>query len=441
MFAPGRLAWSGGAAILASAFAFQAAAGQHLPPVVTLRAVYRIADSASPAVRGAHAAARAAEFRVPAATRLPDPMIQLQLMNRNLPGLGLNDPLGMNQVQLTQTFPAPGKLRLAGDVAVAKADAARESVAEVTWSRRASAAMAFFELHRLDATLAITRETLHLLEGIGVSTAQMYAVGQSRQTDVLRAQLEVNRMTGEVEDLIRMRAAMAARLNAVLNRPATDSVGPTELPRLPEQLPSTDSLIDRALTSRGMIRSAVADLRAAAANERLARREIWPDLEVGVVYGQRGMPDGTTDRMVSLMLGATIPIWANSRQYRLRDEAAAMREMAAASLDALRAETGGRIAELVAQHAGTMRLRTLYARSILPQAEATARSARDAYQAGTVDFMTMLDALMVVNTYRAKLQQLDADAGSALAELEMITGSSLIPDDPYHGLAGGEGTR
>lgn len=398
--------------------------------------IYRAVDSASPAIRSADAAARAAESRVPGASRLPDPTVQLQLMNRNLPGLGLNDPLGMNQLQVTQMIPLVGKLGVAGQVAVARASAARESVAEVIWTRRAGAAMAFFELHRLDATLAITGETLQLLEGIGTSVTQMYAVGSARQADVLRAQLEINRMTGELDDMARMRAAMAARLNTLLNRSATDSIGATELPDIPEHPPSLDSLVACAATSRGMLRSATAAVQAATASDRLARREIWPDLEVGVIYGQRGMADGSTDRMLSLMLGATIPIWAKSRQYRMRDEAAAMRDMAVADLELLRTETRGRIAELIAQLNGTSRLRALYARSILPQAEATAHSARDAYQAGAVDFMTMLDARMVVNKYRERLQRLDADAGVAFTELEMLIGAPLLPGNPPVGRSG-----
>lgn len=414
---------------------------QQSSATVTLAAVYRAVDSASPAVRGAHAAVRAAESRVPGASRLPDPTVQLQLMNRNLPGLGLNDPLGMNQLQVTQMLPLNGKLGLAGKVAQSKANAARESVAEITWSRRASAAMAFFELHRLDATLAIAGETLRLLQGISTSVTQMYAVGEARQADVLRAQLEINRMTGEVEDMRRMRAAMAARLNAVRNQQPTDSVGMTVFPDLPDHPPPVDSLVARAFASRGMLRSAAADLQAATESQRLARREIWPDLEVGVIYGQRGMADGSTDRMVSLMLGVSVPIWANSRQYRMRDETAAMRDMAIAEQDAQRSDTRGRIAELVAELEGTSRLHALYARSILPQADATARSARDAYQVGAVDFMTMLDALMVVNTYREKLQQLDAQAGVAFAELEMLTGTPLIVGNPPVSQAANGGTQ
>lgn len=403
---------------------------QQSPPAVTLEDIYRAVDSASPSLRAAGASARAAASRVPGARRLPDPQVQLQLMNRDLPGFGLDDPLGMNQVQVMQMLPVPGKLGLAGRVAAAQAEAGRLQVREVAWTQRADAAMAFFELHRLDATLDVSRETLRLLADVDSTVTQMYAVGQVQQADVLRAQLEISRMTGEIEEMLGMRDAMAARLNAVLDRPVTSVVGPTVLPALPDTLPASDSLVARAMASRGMLRAGASTVVAATESERLARRDIWPDLQVGVVYGQRPMPNGSTGRMMSFMLGATIPIWAGSRQLRMRDEATAMREMAEADLDALQAQTRGRVMELVARFERTRRLRHLYLGSILPQAQATERSARSSYQVGAVNFMTLLDALMVVNGYREKLHQLDADAGAALAELEMLTAGPLIPGNP-----------
>jgi outer membrane protein TolC len=179
-----------------------------------------------------------------------------------------------------------------------------------------------------------------------------------------------------------------------------------------------------------MLRAGQSSLLAATEAEHLAAREIWPDLQVGVSYGQRPMTGGGTDRMVSLMLGASVPIWAGSRQRQMRNEAADMRQMAEADLEAMRLDTRGRIAGLLASLDRTRKLRQLYNNSILPQARATERSARSAYQSGTVDFMTLLDALMAVNGYREKLHQLDAETGVALAELEMLLGAPVIPGNP-----------
>jgi len=349
-------------------------------------------------------------------------------MNRELPGFELQDPLGMNQVQLTQMFPIPGtgKLGLAGDVAQSRADAEQAQFAESVWDQRSRAAMAFFDLYRTDASLAVMRETLRLLEAVSLTVNSMYAVGEAKQADVLRAQLETGRMSGQVADMAAMQRTMTARLNTILNRPPDARTGVPELPVFPDSLPSTDSLTALALASRGMIRAGADQVRAAEAAEQLAHREIWPDLELGVIYGWQPMPGGGTDQMLSLMVGASLPIWAGSRQMKLRDEAAAMRRMAEDDLAAMRADTRGRVAELVAELDRTRELRALYARTLLPQADATAASARTAYQVGGLDFMTFLDALMTAYGYRVDIHRLDAQEGQALAELEMVTAHPLL---------------
>jgi hypothetical protein len=125
----------------------------------------------------------------------------------------------------------------------------------------------------------------------------------------------------------------------------------------------------------------------------------------------------------------------------MRDEAAAMRQMAQAELDAMRAETRGRIGELVTELGRTRRLQRLYVHSVLPQAEATTTSARTAYQVGSVDFLTLLDAVMAVNTYRELVPQLEAQEGQALAELEMLTGLPLVPGVPAVADTTSGGTR
>ena len=425
--------------LLASPLMTAPVAGQAVPArlssvsdPLTIGALYRAVDSASPAIRAAQASALAAAARVPGTRRLPDPWIQVATMNRELPGFGLQVPLGMNQVQLTQMLPIPGtgKLGLAGQVAQSRADAELARVSESIWEQRNRAATAFYDLYRADATLRVMAESRQLLEGVSRTVTGMYAAGEAKQSDVLRAQLEVGRMTAQIADMTSMRRRMAARLNAVLDRAANEPTGVPELPEFPESLPSTDSLTALALASRGTIQAGADQVRAAAAAERLARRELWPDLEVGVIYGQQPMQGGGTDRMLSLMLGASLPIWAGSRQSKMRDEAVALRQMAQADLDAMRAETRGRVAELVAELERTRQLYTLYRQTLLPQTEATAASARAGYQAGNVDFMTYLDALMTANGYRTEIPRLEAEQGQSLAELEMLTGHPLVAATP-----------
>jgi outer membrane protein TolC len=178
-----------------------------------------------------------------------------------------------------------------------------------------------------------------------------------------------------------------------------------------------------------MLAAGAADVRAASAELTRARRELWPDLQVGVQYGQRRM-DADVDRMGSLMVGAALPVFARSRQLRMRDEAGAMQAMAEAELAQVRAETRGRIAEVHAALARRAAARALYRATVLPQADAATASSLVSYRTGAVDFMTVIDNRMSVNRYRRELLALEAAEGRAWAELEMLVGRPLLPATP-----------
>jgi outer membrane protein, heavy metal efflux system len=386
--------------------------------------VYRFTLTA-PRVIAASALADAAGSRISSAKRLPDPELQLGFMNRSLPSLAPMDPLGMTQIQLTQMLPVPGKLGLAGRIAADNASAAKARAVDVRWDIRGKAAMAFYDLYTAGAQLGIARETKRIVQDIAKISQTMYSVGDGRQADVLRAQVEVARMTEDITRMESMRASIAAQLAAILNVRTDTALAVSRLPALPDTLPSLDALIAEANRSRPMITAGEQDLRAAELGEKLAHKEIWPDLEVGVQYGWRSGDMGA-ERMGSLMLGATIPIYARSRQLKMRDEANAMRVIAAAELEAMRSETRGRITELYADFTRARNLRRLYATTVLPQAEGAVTASFAAYRVGDVNFMTVLDNQMVVNRYRQEAISLEAAQGKAIAEIEMLLGRSLF---------------
>jgi outer membrane protein, heavy metal efflux system len=391
--------------------------------------LYREVARTNPRAEAARSLARAADARVPSAKRPPDPQLQLGFMNYDVPSLRPMDALGMTQLQLMQMLPVGGKLGLAGRVAEARAAADEQRAADVAWEVRNQAAMAFYELYAADQSLTVARETLRLLQDIAATAEAMYRVGEGRQADVLRARVEIARMTEDTIRMQAMRTGMTARLGALLNRSAdTVVIASPALPGFPIAVPTLDSLQRVAGTSRPMITARIDDVRAAAASERLARREVMPDIQLGVQYGQRPGAMGT-ERMASLMSGASVPVFARDRQLRMRAEAGAMRAMADADLAMMRADTRARVAETHANLVRARNLAALYRTTVLPQAEAAAASALSAYRVGGVDFMTLLDDRMVVNRYRQELFVLEADQGKAWAELEMLLGRPLFDAD------------
>ena len=393
---------------------------------VLLGDLYTQVLRASPRAAAARALAQAAQARIPSAMRPPDPQVQLGFMNYIVPSLAPMPTLGMRQVQVMQMLPLGGKLALAGQVAGAQASAAGERAQEVTWELRSEVAMSFYDLYATDRRLEVMRGTVRLLQDIEKTAASMYRVGEGRQADVLRAQVEIARM---VEDTVRMQAmrqTMVARLNALLDRPTETPVGVPALPQFPDSIPARAWLDSLGHGNRPMIRAGLEEVRAAEASEQLARKEIWPDLQVGAQYAQRGGDMGGTEHMGSLMVGASIPIFARDRQYRMRDETSAMKQMANADVAMMRADTRGKIGEAYANLVRARNLVQLYRSTVLPQAEATVASALAAYRVGSVDFMTLLDDQMTVTKYRQELFALDAEQGKAWADLEMLASRALF---------------
>jgi len=413
------------AAALAALFPAVPAAAQDA--ALTLDSVYAAARLRNPSLRAAQAVADAASARVDGAGVLPDPTLQVGVMNFGLPGLETDMAMSMAPaIQAMQRVPFPGKLGLSARIAEQSTSMARAGAEERWWQVRTQAATAFYALYELDRKLDVSRQTLRLLQDFQQVARAMYGAGAGQQSDVLRAGVEIARMDAEVRRMEAMRTAGAARLNAILDRTAATPVPAVTYPAPPLATPARDTLLAWAEASRPRLARSLLGLEQADTRRTLAARQIWPDFTVGLAYGQRPGSAGTV-RMGSVMLGFSLPIHAGSRQLRQRDEADAMAAAAAADLRGERAQVDARIGELLAELDRARTLVRLYRTDVLPQAEADVTSSLASYRVGSIDFMTLVDAQMSLNRYRQELYTLLADYGRAVAALEGAMGRVLPP--------------
>lgn len=387
----------------------------------------------NPRLRASEAAAAAAAARVAESSTWPDPVLQIGVMNVGLPDLNADMASSMAPaIQLMQMVPFPGKPGLRGEVADVARSMADATASETWWTLRAEASTLFYGLYALDRRIEVMHTTLELLQSFQTVARSLYAAGTGRQADVLRADVEVARMDGEIRTLRARRTVVAARLNGLLDQPTGTAVPTPALGELPGTVPDADTLRRWAGDSRPSLERARLGVRQAGARLDLARKEIWPDLTVGVTYGQRDAGMGL-ERMGSAMVGFSLPVHAGKRQFALRDEASAMKRMAEAELGGLEADVGASIGERLADLDRARTLLGLYRDEVVPQARATVQSALSSYRVGAVDFMTLVDAQMAVNRYEAELFELLADYGTAVAGLESAIGRSLPPTDPILG--------
>lgn len=377
-----------------------------------------LARTANPMLQAARLNAEAAAQRVRSAGALPDLRLDLGLMNRMIvdPGSTM-EPMTMNQVQVSQMLPWPGKLGSARERADRLANAASLDARDRERMLVAKVGTAYYQAAYLDRAIVIMARSRDLLRDI-LSVAQtMYGVGEALQQDVLQAQVAVARMTEDITAMGAERVGTAARLNALLGRPARDSVGELELSLSIGPTPPVDSLVALAERNRPALGAAAARIQAAEAALRGARREIYPDLMVGLQYG--GRPQYAD--MASLMIGFSVPLWAGSRQLPMRREMVAMEAMSRAEALDLANETFATLTELAAMAERSRALSDLYASAILPQARAAVESALAAYRVGRVNFMSVVENQMTVNRYETERVRLIAAYHTALAEIAALT--------------------
>jgi outer membrane protein TolC len=389
----------------------------------TLRLGYALeqARAANPSIRAAALRADVSVERIPQAGALPDPVLSLGLMNRDVRGFGMGTAMAMNTIQLTQRFPWPGKLGYAKDRVSHISRATEHEAREIELTVLAEVKSLYVRMAYMDRALQIMEGTRSLLRDFFDVSASMYAVGSGQQQDVLQAQVAVAGMTEDITVMEQNRAASSARLNALLGRDINTPILALELPDLHGPLPSVDSLMRLAAAQRPAYAAASERNLAADAGIRAAGRSFYPDLTFTVGYGHR--PDYSD--VATVMVGVSLPVRAKSRQSPLHREMLALRTLEDARAVELHNETAARLGELRAEAVRALNLAELYETSILPQARAAVETALSAYRVGSVDFATLVASQLTVNRYSIDAVRLTADYHRFLAQIEALVGGPL----------------
>lgn len=387
-----------------------------------LRGVLEFLEARNPELRAMSFEADAARRRYGVADALPDPMFQMEL--RDVP---VRDPTlspavaGSTRYELRQMFPLGDKRGLRRGVAeseVAVADARRsETLAEL----RMRAKTAYGQYWYATQAHRVTDEVRALMSDLERIARARYGTGLVPQQDAIKAQTEVTIMRTELLMLDSERRQAAARLNGVLARPADAPLAHAEEPR-PVPARATDFAgLSRTLVERNpQLAVQSAQVAGAERNARLVRANRWPDVTVGVATIQRG------SRLMDyeLMVEVNIP-WQRDVLRAGESEALAMRSAAEARREAvglqLQSELGQNWAALEALRDQSVILRD----TLLPQARLTFDSALSAYQAGRVDFGTLLDAQRTILRTRLDLLKVQLEQQMRLAEMERIVGEDL----------------
>lgn len=383
-----------------------------------LSGLIRELDGANPEIKAARQRWESAKAVVPQVQTLPDP--RLQLGYQRMPMV----PPVVEGVMygIGQEIPFPGKLKLKGEVAQRDAERLEQEYNATRLRLLAALKQVYYDLHFVHKSIDIVERNKALLTQFEKTAKARYSVGQAAQQDVFRAQVETSRVLDRLAILDQQKESLHAAINRLLNRPPDGPLG------TPEEMQSALLTLPLQELNRRANEFSPALLATAKSIDRseravsLARRQFYPDFDV-TALGIRN--DKINDNGYQVMVGIKIPLFFETKQKPGVHEAVANLEGAREDFAAARQDLLFQVKDGFVQAQRAERLITILRDAIIPQATLGLQAAQAGYSVGKVDFLTLLNSLLILQDSQLELHSEIVNHEKALARLEAVTGGPL----------------
>ncbi|MFC1453939.1 TolC family protein [Verrucomicrobiota bacterium] len=361
----------------------------------------------SPRVRAAYFEWLSSVERITQARSLPNPLLTFQsdissVVRTLMPGL-------------MQEFPGPGKLGLRAQAASAGSQAKYFAFEDAVLQTAFAFKRAYYRLYFLDGRIRINRRNLSLLTDLEKIARAQNESGKVTLQDVLRAQIEEDRLATDIANLEDSFNPLLAQLKAALGLTAEqpDPPVPAHFESTPLDLTS-DQLLTTAFVRNPRLKAMEAEVLRAEAVLGLAYKTRVPDFGLGLMADVKAAPV-----MFRPLFGMTLPVW--------RDKIAA--EIAGAQADKSAAKarlTEEQIMLTVDFAVKTFAFREisrnlkLLQEKLIHKARQSLEIARSGYSAGQIDFFNLIDAERTLLNFELAEVEARAQREIILAELSLI---------------------
>src|SRR5436190_13892311 len=329
-----------------------------------------------PQVEAAYYDWSASVERITTARSRPDPQLTFQMDIENIvssvmPGFMVN-------------FPGAGKLRAAASIASAESQAKyftfQSAVLETTYDVK----RAYYQIHFLEDRIRVNRATLELSSELEKLARAQNEVGKVTLQDVLRAQIEQNRLKNDLANLEDARNSLLADLKSVLGLGPNEADPPVPGNFEPAALElSSEKLLASAMEHSPRLKAMEAEVRAAEAAIVLANKGRNPDVGVGLMADARMSPV-----LYRPWATVSLPVWRDKIAAQIAEGQAA-KKAAEARFSSEQLAIAVEFAERsVAYREATRNLEVLQ-HELLPKQRQSLEVARSGYLAGQIDFFNL----------------------------------------------------
>lgn len=383
-----------------------------LPSPLGVVEAMRIAKAHRLEVVAARARARAAGERPAIVSALDDPEVFGSIDHLPFKGGGVDASF-----TLEQRFPLSG---IRGDRRrAAEADARRElAVADrAGLDVELEAAAAFWMLAELRERAKLLDDQRALADQMAAAATARFSTSAGMQADVMRAQLEVDRLAGEQRAIVAELRAAEAMLDTSLARPPDAPIPELDITVADTEPTAAATTASRALASRPELRAGRAEVARAEA-EISVMQSMYSPMAMVRTGPSYTMADGAG---WMVMFGVSVPLWRGKLNAGV-NEARAMADMASADLEAMRRMIGGE-ATVARERVAAARERYLALRdSIVPRARQAIAPNLTAYAANQTPLVSAIEAAQALWDAQRDLAMARAELGVAWARLHRTTG-------------------
>ena len=375
----------------------------------------------NPSLQAAQAAWNAAANKYPQAIALDDPMFQSMFAPASWSGA--SNVQGSYYFGIAQKLPWAGKRELRGNQANWEANAASFDVGEAQLRLAEAARMAFFDYYINQRERELTAASREALREFRDVARAKYEANQVSQQDVLQADVELAQQEQRQIELHQEQVVAAARINTLLHRRPDHSLPPPPKSlTVADELPPVEGLREWAVEHRPELHAMAARVQAEQSAVALACKEFYPDFEVMGRY-DRFWTDKEQRPQVGLNMN--VPLNQSKRHAAVQEALWRVHKMQAEytqAADNIRSD----VQTAYARARGSRRTARLFETKILPAAQENVAAARAGYEAGTVDFLRLVEAQRQSLDLREKYQRVIADHHRRLAELERAVGGDVL---------------
>ena len=389
----------------------------------------QVALERNPEIIAAQKAVAAQAQVIPQVTALTDPVLTDTFQPFDSHSVQTAAGRGPNTLTLSQKLPWLGKLRVRGEVAEQDTKIALTRLAQAQLKVIEDVKVAYYELAFAQEAIQIIESDRDLLKQLLQFAEARYRTNSTSQQDVLRAQVELDRLEDRLISLRKQQGVARADLAKVLHTsPDAALTAQTDVtaPPAPQQI---DALYEAAVRCRPELQERLHAIIRSERKQELAKLNYYPDFNVGLgwqsITGDDAIsPVANGNDNLSFMIGVTLPVWRDRLKAGVR-EAENRSIESARRYDASRDDTMRMIRRLVVQAEAQEQQIDLFQNSIIPKAEQALRVSTADYRVNKLDFQQILDNWSDVLMFHLQVARFESSLNQTVASLERVIGCQL----------------